>query len=105
MGAVQMESGALVCPTCKGFGVVRGCGHMGACPCGGVTCPDCNDESGVVTCDCGETATKMEWRTREPICDSCGYAEGEEPRGDHPMGGMGYGIDYGHSQREARRLK
>lgn len=54
-------------------------------------------------CDhCGEPATHRMAYTEQPACDEC---DPEEPKGDHPMGGMGYGISYSETLREARRLK
>lgn len=57
-------------------------------------------------CDhCGEPATHTlyngDLKPQQPVCDACDPAE---PRGDHPLGGMGYGID-SEALREARKLK
>ena len=58
--------------------------------------------AGGTTCShCGEpTERRDHWG--QLACDEC---DPEEPRGDHPIGGMGYGIDYAEDLREARKLK
>lgn len=111
---VQMES-ALACPRCKGDRtisvVANDCHHAsGNCPCdtADVACPDC-EGTGVVACDhCGEPATHLlyngEYVAHQPVCDECDDPTGE-PRGDHPMGGMGYQHDYAPALEAARRLK
>lgn len=41
-----------------------------------------------------------------PKCGGSDIDQGEpEPRGDHPLGGMGFGIDYANDLAESRRLK
>lgn len=95
------------CAECNGSGevVIRGCHHQGNCPCGddrAFPCPDC-DGTGRGGCDhCGEPATHRALYSDQFFCDECDQAE---PRGDHPLGGMGFGIDYAPALAEARRLK
>lgn len=100
---------APACTECVGKGYV-----LVACPCcrgqldgyAEETCARC-EGSKVEPCDhCGEPSTHLayngDYKPTQPVCDGC---EPEEPRGDHPLGGMGYGIDYGSALEAARRLK
>lgn len=95
--ATQMES---KCRTCSGFGWVR----EQRDPTMSYKCGDCAGRGVVpVGCDwCGEDATRVVGK--QPFCESCNRDD-DEPRGDHPLNGMGYGIDYGPALEAARRLK
>lgn len=106
----QMESGLppvkLRCSTCEGWGCVRICSHQGACPCGTKPCLDC-DETGFRGCDhCGGPSTHLlyagPYEPTQPVCDEC---DPEEPRGGHPMGGMGFEVDYSSALESGRALK
>lgn len=107
---LQMESGAPACPECHGrgevvMGAVCDCGCNGRL-CGYETarCPEC-EGSRVDSCDhCGEPATRTDELTDQPVCPNC-HAHQDEPRGSHPMGGMGRQTDYSEALAEGRALK
>lgn len=101
-----------LCVACDGDGHVTvldpSCPHGGcACPCetAELPCSRC-EGSGVEPCDeCGEPSIGVDWISKKPACADCIRREDDEPRGDHPLGGMGYGYDFAPALRAARALK
>lgn len=96
---------APACVKCKGTGTVAvralDCTHSQPCPCdhGAAVCPRC-EGSKVEPCEsCGEPSSHLRYAgdyvPTQPYCDEC---DQEEPRGDHPLGGMGYGYSYGRDR-------
>lgn len=90
------------CLTCDGHGSVPTANPRvdGALPCRAC------DETGVRSCErCNAGDEAVSVNDGEAVCESCLDEAENGPSGDHPMMGMGYGIDYSEQLAAARLLK